>query len=125
MSPDKPITELANASETEATPPQRTSPFISTAGWQLFWTVLSSLILDGGFAAIVFVRVSVAYWLGVLWVVARRRDSLTSSDRFYLRYGPAIGFMMSLPISAQLVDMAGPRGWMFLRTALGLTDNIP
>ena len=120
MSHGTPVTEPVNVGVIIPASPRRTSPFIRAAGLQLCWTMFSFLILDGGLAAFVFIRLSVAFWAGVLLMIVRRRDSLTPTDLFYLKYGLFIAFAISLPISTQLVDLAGPHGWMFLRKAFGL-----
>ena len=123
MSQGASVNETTNVSQIIPASPRQTSPFIRAAGLQLCWTMFSFLILDGGFVAFVFVRLSVAYWAGVLLMIARRRNSLTPTDQFYLKYGLVIAFAISLPISTQLVDMAGPHGWMFLRKAFGLVSK--
>lgn len=107
---EKPASEL----------PRRMSPFIRAAGMQLCLTYFTFLILDGGFVAFVFIRVSVAYWAGALFMIAWRRDSLTPMDQVYLKHGLWVALAISFPIAMQLTDMAGPGGWMFLRKALGL-----
>lgn len=107
---EKPLCEL----------PRRMSPFIRAAGMQLILTFFTFLILDGGFVAFVFIRASVAYWAGVLFMIARRRDSLTPMDQVYLKYGLWVALAISFPIAMQLTDMAGPGGWMFLRQAFRL-----
>lgn len=106
---EKPVSEL----------PRRMSPFIRAAGTQLCLTFLSFLILDGGFVAFVFIRVSLAYWGGVLLMLVRRRDSMTPMDEAYLKYGLWIALAISFPIAMQLTEMAGPDGPMFFRKTLG------
>lgn len=100
--------------------PRRMSPFIRAAGMQVCLTFFTFLILDGGFVAFVFIRASVAYWAGVLFMIARRRNSLTTIDQVYLKHGLWVALAISFPIAMQLTDMAGPGGWMFLRKAFGL-----
>ncbi len=100
--------------------PRRMSPFIRAAGMQLSLTFSMFLILDNGIVAFVFIRASVAYWAGVLFMVARRRDSLTPMDQAYLEYGQWVALLISIPIASQLTDMVGPGGEMFLRKAIGL-----
>ena len=98
----------------------RTSPFIRAAGLQLCLTLLTLLVLDGGDLANVFVRASMAYWAGVLLIIARRKDSLTRTDLMYLKYGLTVVLVVSLLIALNLVEIVGPNGWVFLRQALGL-----
>ncbi len=100
--------------------PCRRSPFIRAAGMQLCLTLFTFLILDGGFVAFVFIRASVAYWAGVLFMIARRRRSLTAMDQVYLKHGLWVALAISFPIASQLTDMAGLGGWMFLRKGLSL-----
>lgn len=100
--------------------PHRMSPFIRAAGMQICLTFLTFLILDGGFVAFVFIRASLAYWAGVLFIIARRKNSLTTIGRVYLKHGLWGALAISFPIASQLADMAGPGGWMFMRKALGL-----
>lgn len=119
MSQGTSLAELTNAEGSQPSV-RRTSPFIRTAGLQLCFTLLSLLILDGGIVAYVFVRASIAYWVGVLLIVARRRDCLTRTDLMYLKYGLVVALAISFPIAESLVELAGPRGWMFLRQAFGL-----
>ncbi len=110
-SPDveKPLSEV----------PRHMSPWIRAAGMQLCLTFFTFLILDGGVVAFVFIRASLAYWAGVLFMIVRRRESLTSMDQVYLKYGLWVALAVSFPIASQLTDMAGPGGWMFLRKTLG------
>lgn len=114
------ITEPTDAGGVVPTSPRNTSPFIRAAGLQLCLTVLTLLVLDGGDLANVFVRASMAYWAGVLLIIARRRNSLTRTDLMYLKYGLIVALAISLPIAHYLVELVGPGGWMFLRQALGL-----
>lgn len=100
--------------------PRPMSPFIRAAGLQICLTFVTFLILDGGFVAFVFIRVSLAYWAGVLFIIARRQNSMTTSDQVYLKHGLWVALAISLPIASQLAGMVGPDDWMFLRKALGL-----
>ncbi len=103
-----------------STTPVRTSPFIRAAGLQLCLTVLTLLVLDGGELANVFVRASMAFWAGVLLIIARRKNALTRTDLIYLKYGLPVALAVSLLIAPHLVEIVGPNGWVFLRQALGL-----
>jgi hypothetical protein len=113
MSQVTPLTEPTDVEGVVPAAPRRTSPFIRAAGLQLCLTVLTLLVLDGGDLANVFVRASMAYWAGVLLIIARRRNSLTRTDLMYLKYGLLVALAISLPIAQYLVELVGLGGWMF------------
>lgn len=94
------------------------SPFLRAGLMQICLTIFTGLILDGGIACHVFLRVSVGYWCGVLLIMLRRSASLTPADLVYLRHGLWGVLLISFPIAVQVTDLAG--GMRYLVPALKL-----
>jgi hypothetical protein len=64
------------------------------------WVVLgmAGLILDGGMILQVFSYAAMAYWVGVVIILIRRRRQLTPIDRIVIR----VGFLAACAISVVL-----------------------
>ncbi len=74
---------------------------------QICLTVFTGLILDGGIVSLVFLRISLGFWCGVLLIALKRWDSLTKTDLFYLRHGLWCVLFLSFPIAATITDLSG------------------
>lgn len=76
---------------------------------QLCALLFATTILDMGEWALATSRISAAFWVGVIIVLARCRNSLTRGDRRYLRYGLvpmlAVGIPFTLAIWAHRVTL--------------------
>lgn len=74
---------------------------------QICLTVFTGLILDGGIVSLVFLRISLGFWCGVLLIALRRWNSLTKSDLWYLRHGLWCVLFFSFPIAGTITDVSG------------------
>jgi hypothetical protein len=57
------------------------------AGWQFVFSVLASLLLDGGRVLAYVMIVTIVFWLAVGTICVRRPDSPTKSDLSFIQVG--------------------------------------
>jgi len=62
---------------------------------QTFLLVLSAMLVDGGRAFQGSVYALVAYWIGFLIIMVRRRRSLTQADKLLIRWGYVMLWIVS------------------------------
>ena len=67
---------------------------------QCIFLALGAMILDGGQVFQVVAYAALAYWAGLVIIMARRRHHLTSADKILIRWG----YMMLWIVSAVVTN---------------------
>jgi hypothetical protein len=59
--------------------------------------LLASMMLDEGQFANATARISIAFWIGVFIIIARRSSTLTKGDHLFIRHGLLLLLLLGLP----------------------------
>jgi hypothetical protein len=74
---------------------------------QLVVLGMASLILDGGVILQVFSYAALAYWVGVVIILFRRRKQLTPVDRIIIRVGFLVACALSVCLTGFIWHLRG------------------